>query len=122
MRGDQFLAIKRSQTVRAPGKICFPGGGVEVGETIQQALIREMSEELNIVVTPLEFVWQSHSVRGFELNWWKADLGDGQLITPNDEEVESFHWMTKTEMVAAPDLLDSNVDFFAAHDLGEFEL
>jgi 8-oxo-dGTP pyrophosphatase MutT (NUDIX family) len=28
-RGEQFLVIRRSQTVAAPGMYCFPGGGIE---------------------------------------------------------------------------------------------
>ncbi|MDG1874774.1 MAG: NUDIX hydrolase [Mariniblastus sp.] len=122
MRGEKFLAIKRSQTVRAPGKICFPGGGVESGESIEQALIREMKEELNISIKPREFVWQSCTERGFELNWWKADLEGRQTIIPNLDEVESYDWLTQAEMISNPNLLDSNLNFFQARDAGRFEL
>ena len=66
---EKFLAITRSQTVRAPGQVCFPGGGVEDGETIAEALVREMQEELAILVNPIRPVWKSHSLRGFELNF-----------------------------------------------------
>jgi len=31
MRGEQFLVIRRSQHVRAPGMYCFPGGTIEAG-------------------------------------------------------------------------------------------
>ena len=33
-------------TVTAPGKLCLPGGAIEKGETEEQALVREMQEEL----------------------------------------------------------------------------
>ena len=35
--GDKFLIIKRSANVRAPGQYCFPGGGIEAGESNEQA-------------------------------------------------------------------------------------
>ena len=120
--GQSFLAIKRSATVRAPGMICFPGGGVEPGETIADALVREMQEELSIKVTPEKQVWQSHSVRGYELNWWHASIVEGELIRIEPREVESFQWMTAVEMLALPNLLDSNLEFFQALERGEFEL
>lgn len=118
----RFLAIKRSATVRAPGKICFPGGGVEKGETLAEALIREMREELNINVTPGPVIWTSHSIRGFELNWMHASLNEGEFPTANPEEVESWQWMTESEMTLHPELLDSNVEFFRALQRNEFEL
>ena len=56
-RADSFLGIKRSQTVRAPGKICFPGGQVENGESTEQAVVREMQEELGVTVKPIRKLW-----------------------------------------------------------------
>ena len=44
----KFLVIKRSATVRSPNQFCFPGGMIEVNETPQVALVREMNEELNL--------------------------------------------------------------------------
>lgn len=121
-KGDRFLTIKRSATVRAPGKICFPGGGIEPGETAEQAAVREMQEELNVAIKPVRFVWKSSSPRGFELYWWQCELFDNQSIKPNPDEVESFDWLTQAEMVAEPELLDTNAAFFEALDRGELEI
>ena len=48
--GDNFLAIKRAENIRAPGKICFPGGGIESNESEEIALVREIKEELGDVL------------------------------------------------------------------------
>ena len=44
---EQLLFQVRSDKLdRQPGDICFPGGAVEIGETPEEAVVRELSEEL----------------------------------------------------------------------------
>lgn len=49
-REGTLLAAQRSATMTLPLKWEFPGGKIEVGETPEQCLIREMSEELGVSV------------------------------------------------------------------------
>jgi len=53
-RANRYLVIRRAAKVIAPGRLCFPGGGVEPGESERQTLIREMEEELGVVAEPVE--------------------------------------------------------------------
>lgn len=39
----RWLVIRRSQCVVAPGKYCFPGGGIETAETEEQALFERFA-------------------------------------------------------------------------------
>ncbi len=119
---NRFLTILRSQTVRAPGKICFPGGGVEPGESVAEALIREMQEELSIEVVPGDTIWQSDSVRGFDLHWCLATIEPDEVISPNPQEVESVQWLSADEMMVKPNLLDTNLEFFQALGRQEFSI
>ena len=59
VRDGRFLVIRRSQQVVAPGAFCFPGGGIEPGETEEAALVRELREELDVLVRPIRLVWRS---------------------------------------------------------------
>ncbi|MCU1595507.1 MAG: (deoxy)nucleoside triphosphate pyrophosphohydrolase [Frankiales bacterium] len=49
LRGDRVLASRRTSPPRLAGFWEFPGGKVEEGETDQQALVRELQEELGCV-------------------------------------------------------------------------
>lgn len=118
----KFLVIKRSATVRSPNQFCFPGGMIEVDETPQVALIREMSEELNIDVTPLQEVWSSRTPKGTRLHWWTATSEQLDRVFPNPIEVSSFQWLAIEEIDKLEDVLVSNKEFFEAIDAGQIEL
>ncbi|TFD70523.1 (deoxy)nucleoside triphosphate pyrophosphohydrolase [Cryobacterium fucosi] len=45
-RGKTILAAQRSSTMSLPGMWEFPGGKIESNESPQQALLRELEEEL----------------------------------------------------------------------------
>lgn len=122
IRNERFLVIRRSQHVRSPGKFCFPGGGIEVGETEEQAVVREFAEELGASVTPLARLWTSLTITKVTLAWWQVALSAEQSLTPNPLEVESIHWLTRDEALALPELLASNRDFYSAWQCGDFAL
>ncbi len=111
VRAERYLVIRRSQTVSAPGFYCFPGGGIEVGESESEAVIRELQEELGIVVAPIARVWRSVTPWRIDLAWWLAEMADDAIITPNPDEVESAHWFTAGEILELPKLLTTNREF-----------
>lgn len=121
-QADRFLVIKRSQTVRAPGAFCFPGGAIETGESEPQALVREIDEELQARVRPVARLWESVTDWGVWLAWWQAEFEPGEDPQPNPDEVESVHWHTADELRTLNGVLSSNLQFLAALERGEFTL
>lgn len=56
IENSKFLVEKRRDDEDIdPGLVCMPGGHVDPGETLEQAIVREMKEELGITVNEFEF-------------------------------------------------------------------
>ena len=55
MKNDRVLVAQRRDTDKLAGKWEFPGGKIEIHETPEQCLIREMKEEFDIEVAIGEF-------------------------------------------------------------------
>jgi coenzyme A diphosphatase NUDT7 len=52
-----LLFEKRSNELkRQPGEVCFPGGKLEAGESLQECAVRETVEELNILPQQIEVI------------------------------------------------------------------
>jgi 8-oxo-dGTP diphosphatase len=90
---DSFLLAQRPPGKAWAGYWEFPGGKVEPGESPEQALCRELNEELGVTVSasslrPLTFA--SHAYDTFHLlmplyacREWEGDIcsGEGQALT-----------------------------------------
>ena len=121
-RDQKLLIIRRAMTVTAPGMLCLPGGGIEKGESEQQALVREMQEELEIGVKPVTLCYRSVTSWGTNLAWWHADLDGQQNPRANPNEVAEVFWMSRDDLRVAKDLLPSLPPFLAAWERGEIDL
>jgi 8-oxo-dGTP diphosphatase len=122
LRGQRMLIIRRSPAVVAPLTYCFPGGGIEDGESEETALVREVREEIGVTIRPLRRLWHCVTAWKVQLAWWLAELEPGAVPLANPAEVESIHWVTLREMAQLPGLLDSNRVFLELIERGEIEL
>lgn len=110
-RDGRWLMVRRSRHVTAPGRVCFPGGAVEVGEALEAAVIREMREELGLVVRPVKNVWRWDAPdRALTLWGWVAEIESGEVV-PDPEEIEEVLWLTGDEGSCHVDGLPTNVEF-----------
>jgi 8-oxo-dGTP pyrophosphatase MutT (NUDIX family) len=114
----RYLMVRRSRHVAIlPGKVCFPGGGVCVGETQQAACAREAMEELGVRVTAVQRVWRHEFTdRPMTLFGWRAELAEGAEgeIRPEPLEIAEVLWLSQEEALVHPDGIPTNASFIAA--------
>lgn len=97
---DSFLLTSRPEGKVYSGYWEFPGGKLETGETIEQALKRELQEELGIEIGPaqlwkVEMVDYPHAL--VRLSFCKVFDWEGELQM---REAQSFSWQQLPVQVA----------------------
>ncbi len=112
-REGRLLVIRRSAQVEAPGAWCFPGGAVEAGESLAEALVREIREEVGLEVEAVGELGRWERPDGeLRIHWWRAALRDPEATpTPDPQEVAEACWMAPSTILELPGLLESNRRF-----------
>jgi 8-oxo-dGTP pyrophosphatase MutT (NUDIX family) len=111
-RDRRVLVIKRGPDVILPGYWCPPSGRIELGESQEQAVVREVAEELGLVAKPVAKVWECPTDDGdFTLHWWIAEA-DTYDVRPAPGEVADVRWVTPDEFLALHPTFVGDREFF----------
>lgn len=119
----RWLFIRRAEGVIAPGYWCFPGGGIEPGETQAEAIVREIREELGITINPIVKIWQWRRPDDLLiLHWWRVTCEESELeqIKPDPAEVADVTWLEPDNISIVQPHLSSTMAFRAAWRHGDF--
>lgn len=103
LRGDRCFVAQRGEAMSTPMMWEFPGGKVESGELPEEALARELREELGVVVEVMDFAGQGKFRKGglvIELDVYFARIVKGEVLLREHrdagwfraEEFDSLDW------------------------------
>jgi 8-oxo-dGTP diphosphatase len=103
-RDGRVLIVRRARPP-AHGLYTLPGGGVELGETLEQAVIREVREETGLAITPIGLVGFREAIardaaerveRHFVILPFAARWVGGEIAL--SEELAEAHWLKPDEL------------------------
>lgn len=104
IRDGKFLVERRrSDDDSDPGFVSIPGGHVEKGESLHEALYREMKEELGITIGDSHgvYVGQHKTTNGERdrIHYFLIENWKGRIIP---HEAESLYWESDPRNLTAP--------------------
>ena len=105
-RDGRVLIVRRARPP-AHGLHSLPGGGVELGETLEEAVIREVREETGLAIAPLAPVGFRQAIardtagrveRHFVILPFAARWVAGEIVL--NEELAEAHWRKPDEIAS----------------------
>lgn len=100
VKGDEILLVRKPEWVA--GRYGLVAGFVEFGESLEEAMVREIAEETGIQVNNLRYIGsQSWPFPSQIMNGFVADYVSGKIKLQEDE-LEAGDWYKLNELPALP--------------------
>jgi 8-oxo-dGTP diphosphatase len=98
--GQLLLCHRRPDRASYPDVWDLPGGHVDDGESIVQALVRELDEELGVQVdSPQTGPWLTLTADGVELSVFLIDHWQGEPDNVAVDEHDHIRWVTTADLI-----------------------
>ena len=91
-----FLSVSRKTD---PNLLGFPGGLVDSGETIEEAMIRELYEETGLKALEFEFFYKDYDGYDFETTCFIVTKYEGEAYS---KEAGVVSWVEKDKLETGP--------------------
>ncbi|MEU4967806.1 NUDIX hydrolase [Streptomyces smyrnaeus] len=96
--GDRVLMVRRRVK---EGELMwqFPAGGIEDGETAEQAAVRETQEETGLTVEAVKLLGERvHPKTGRLMSYTACSPVEGEARVADDDELDAVAWVTLAEI------------------------
>lgn len=96
--GGKVLMIRRRER---EGKLlwAFPGGGIEAGESPEQAAVRETAEEVGLEVKAVRVLGDRvHPQTGRHMTYVACEVITGDAFVGDEEEIAEVAWVGHSEI------------------------
>ena len=109
VRDSKVLIVRRAARPPAGGLYTLPGGVVEVGETLAEAVMREVREESGLVIEPVALAGYREAIsadddgrirRHFVVLPFAARWIAGEPVL--NEELTEWHWLEPAAVAGLP--------------------
>lgn len=96
--GGQVLMIRR-RVAEGDLSWAFPGGGIEDGETPEQAAVRETAEEVGLEVKATRILGDRvHPKSGHHMTYVACELVSGEAHVADADELAEVEWLTHGQL------------------------
>lgn len=96
--GERVLMVRR-RVKEGDLSWQFPAGGVEEGETAEQAAVRETLEETGLKVKAVKYIGDRvHPKTGKFMAYTACEVVDGEARVADDEELDAVAWVRHEEI------------------------
>jgi ribonuclease/clavin/mitogillin len=133
---DELFYVKRRNGLRTfPGYTSFPGGKVDKGESLKEAMVRELNEELDIIVSESHLKCIGSAVAPdfnpyrFKVHYYVIEMDERPSFVLDEGEIASGFWMKPSDflleyqkglhLIIPP--MEKICDYFISGDAGEVD-